>query len=181
MHKSNLIITIPNPALHQKSQRVKSVDADIKHLISTMEAATLDWDREHETGAALAAVQIADLRRVIIIRDDFEDRAQSSFTAYLNPEIVKTEGVLEEDLEGCLSVPGIYAKVPRWTKIKVKAMDLSGREIRLTATGFLARVFQHEIDHTEGFLIIDRVKDTANLFQMDPVTGHLSPLQKASA
>ncbi len=71
--------------------------------------------------------------------------------------------MIEEDYEGCLSVKDIYGKVPRHTKVRVKALDLNNKLIRLKAEGFLARVFQHEIDHLDGILFIDKAKDIKDI------------------
>ena len=158
----NDIITLPHDSLRTRSARVPVVTDEILTLIKDMESATLDWEasREHEVGVALAAVQIDRMHRVVVIRDDFNDKNNSNFQVYINPEIVKYEGEIEEDFEGCLSVKNVYGKVPRYTKIRVKAMGLEGQEIRLRAEGFLARVFQHEIDHTVGKLFVDHIQDS---------------------
>ena len=165
---ANDIITIPNPLLRQRSQRVGHIDDEIRALAREMIVATLDWEstREHEFGAALAAVQVARAYRLIIIRDDFEDKANQSFSVFINPEIVKAEGELTEELEGCLSVKDIYGSVARHAKVKIKALNLDGQPVRVTATGFLARVFQHEIDHTNGMVFVDRVDNPRKLFQL---------------
>ncbi len=171
------IITIPNPKLRERSKRVGHIDYEIQQLAQDMITATLDWeaDREHEFGAALAAVQIAQLYRVVVIRNDFDNKADKSFSVFINPEIVKTEGVPTEELEGCLSVKDIYGSVPRYPKIKIKALDLQGRQVRVTATDFLARVFQHEIDHTNGVVFVDRVEDPHKLFRLG-ANGKFTPL-----
>lgn len=171
------IITIPNPVLRQRSQRIGHIDESTQQLAADMIAATLDWEasRQHEFGAALAAVQIAKPYRVVVIRNSFEDKADKSFGVFINPEIVKYEGEPVEELEGCLSVKEIYGSVARYPKVKVKALNLDGQPIRVTATDFLARVFQHEIDHTNGIVFVDRVDDPRNLYRLDP-SGHFSPL-----
>lgn len=173
------IITIPNPLLRQRSKRIGHVDADIRALAESMISATLDWEasREHEFGAALAAVQIAQTYRIVIIRDDFDDKTNKSFSIFINPEIVKAEGEPTEELEGCLSVTDIYGSVARYPKVKVKALNLDGQSIRVTATGFLARVFQHEIDHTNGIVFVDRVENPRKLFRLgsDGKFAALSP------
>jgi len=160
------IITLPNSHLRQKSKRVGIVTEQIKEIVQEMKDATMDWDksRDHEVGVALAAVQIDRLYKIVIVRDDYEDKNNNSFTVFINPEITKREGEVVEDFEGCLSVKNIYGKVPRHTKVKVKALDLEGREFRVTATDFLARIFQHEIDHTNGIVFIDHIKDKPNAF-----------------
>jgi peptide deformylase len=135
-----------------------------------MTDATIDWDesREHEVGVALAAVQVDRLYKIVIVRDNYDDKDNHDFTVFINPEITKKEGEVVEDFEGCLSVTNIYGKVPRYTKVKVKALDLEGRTFRVTAVDFLARIFQHEIDHTNGIVFIDHIKDRPEaFFQLD--------------
>lgn len=170
------IITIPNPLLRQRSQRIGHIDQDTQDLAQDMITATLDWEasREHEIGAALAAVQIAKPYRVVVIRNDFDNRDDKSFSVFINPEIVKAECEIVEDLEGCLSVADIYGSVPRHFKVKVKALSLDGQPVRITATGFLARVFQHEIDHTNGIVFVDRIQDPHKLYRLQ-VDGKFVP------
>lgn len=163
------IISIPDPRLKQKSLRVGHIDAAIEKIARHMIAATLDWEetREHEFGAALAAVQLGKLDRIVVVRNDFENKQEKSFGVFINPEIVKVEGIPEDAMEGCLSIPDIYGAVPRYPKVKVRALNLLGQPIRLTATGFLARVLQHEIDHIEGKLFTDRVRSASKLFKLE--------------
>ena len=172
------IITLPDPRLRQRSKKVGHVDADIRRLAEDMMAATLDWEasREHEHGVALAAVQVGQLWRLIVVRHDFEDKENRQFGVFINPEIVKYEGEPEEDLEGCLSVKDVYGSVARYPRVKVKALNLEGRPVRLTVEGFLARVFQHEIDHTNGLVFVDRVEDAAKLYTLEP-DGSFTPLK----
>lgn len=172
------IITLPNPHLRQRSKKVGVIDESIKSLINEMEAATLDWEdsREHEVGVALAAVQIDRLYRVVVIRNNFDDKKDKSFITLINPEITKYEGEIEEDFEGCLSILNTYGKVPRYTKVKVKALNKEGGQIRVTAEGFLARVLQHEIDHTNGVVFVDHIKDKENAFYYLSDDGKLEKL-----
>lgn len=160
------IIALPNPHLRQKSKRVGLITDEIRQVVDDMKSATIDWDqsREHEVGVALAAVQIDRLYRIVIVRDDYNDKENQNFTVFINPEITKHEGKVDADFEGCLSVPNVYGKVPRHTKVRVKALNLDGREFRVTAEGFLARIFQHEIDHTHGIVFIDHIKDDPAAF-----------------
>lgn len=176
--KKEDIITLPNTHLRQKSKKVHIVTDDTKQLVDSMISAALDWEdsRPHEISAALAAVQIDKLDRVVIIRSDFDDKKSRDFTALINPEIVKFEGELVADYEGCLSVSKIYGKVPRYTKVRVKAMGLDGNDIRFKAEGFLARVIQHEIDHTNGLVFIDHIKDDTSAFYTLDDEGELQPL-----
>lgn len=172
------IITLPNNHLRQRSKKVGVITSEIEKLITNMEAATLDWEdsRAHEVGVALAAVQIDSLLRVVVVRNNFDDKNDRTFQVFINPEITKYEGEQLEDYEGCLSVKDIYGRVKRYEKIRIKALDATGQPIRLTADGFLARVFQHEIDHTNGIVFIDHIKeDPSAFFRLDD-EGHLEPL-----
>lgn len=177
MKKEN-IITLPNPHLRVKSTKVHVITDDTIKLIDDMTTASIDWEdsRPHEISAALAAVQVDNLERVVIVRSDFDDKSVREFTALINPEIVKYEGELITDYEGCLSVGGVYGKVPRYSKIRVKALNVEGDEVRFKADGFLARVIQHEVDHTNGILFIDHIKDQTEAFYTLDEKGELQPL-----
>jgi peptide deformylase len=172
------IISLPNPHLRQKSQRVGVITEEIKQLVEDMKSATIDWDqsREHEVGVALAAIQIDRLYKVVIVRNNHSDKNDHTFTVFINPEIIKREGEIKADYEGCLSVPNVYGNVPRHTKVKVKAKDLNGKEFRVTAEDFLARIFQHEIDHTNGVVFIDHIKDDPEAFFQLNDEGKLEPI-----
>lgn len=176
--KKEDIITLPNPHLREKSAKIRELDERLLKLIDDMTAAALDWEdsRPHEISAALAAVQVDALERLIIVRSDFEDKESNEFTTLINPEIVKYEGKLVEDYEGCLSVKDVYGKVPRYSKIRVKAVNTEGQEVRFKAEGFLARVLQHEIDHTNGIVFIDHIKDQTDAFYTLDAKGELEPL-----
>jgi len=174
----NNLITLPNPHLRQRSKKIGLVSDDIKKLIAEMEAATLDWEasREHEVGVALAAVQIDQLYRIVVVRNNFDDKADKGFKVLINPEITKYEGELEDDYEGCLSVRNVYGKVPRYSRVRMKALDENGHEFRVTAEGFLARVLQHEIDHTNGIVFVDHIKDDTDAFYVLTDEGKLEKL-----
>ncbi|HSX00674.1 MAG TPA: peptide deformylase [Candidatus Saccharimonas sp.] len=176
------LITIPNPVLRERSRRIGHVDDSIRHLAEQMIAVVLDWEagREHEFGAALAAVQVGHTLRLVVIRNNFDDKADRSFSVFINPEVVKAEGEPVEELEGCLSVKDIYGSVQRFPKVKIKALNLDGQPVRVTATGFLARVFQHEIDHTNGVVFVDRVTDPHKLYHLE-TNGHFTPVAGADA
>jgi len=177
MKKEDIII-LPNPHLREKSLKVHVITDQTIKLIDDMTNASLDWEdsRPHEISAALAAVQIDALERVVIVRSNFDDKAAREFTALLNPEIVKYEGEVIADYEGCLSVNKIYGMVPRHSKIRVKALDLEGNEVRFKADGFLARVIQHEVDHINGIVFIDHIRDETNAFYTLDDKGELQPL-----
>lgn len=172
------IIALPHDSLRQRSKKIPIVTEEVKQVIAGMEAATMDWEasREHEVGVALAAVQVNTLLRIVVIRRDFNNKQNREFSVFINPEITKYEGVIEEDYEGCLSVRDIYGKVPRHTKVRVRALDADGKPMRVTAEGFLARVFQHEIDHTNGVLFIDHIKERPEAFYKLLADGKLEAL-----
>ena len=172
------IIALPNAHLRQKSQRVGVVTDEILKIVADMEAATISWDtsRDHEVGVALAAVQIDKLYKIVVVRNNYDDKTDHTFTTFINPEITKFEGKIEADYEGCLSVPNVYGKVPRHSKVKVKALDVQGQEFRVTADGFLARIFQHEIDHTNGLVFIDHIRDNHEAFFKLDDKGELKKL-----
>ncbi|MEO8691859.1 MAG: peptide deformylase [Candidatus Saccharimonas sp.] len=176
--KKESIITLPNPNLRKRSAKVHVITDETRALIKDMVDASLDWEdsRPHEISAALAAVQINRLDRVIIVRSDFEDKAEREFTPLINPEIVKYEGEKIEDYEGCLSVDGLYGKVTRASKIRIKALNIDGQEVRLKADGFLARVLQHEIDHCNGQMFVDHIIDKRDGFYKLDDSGELEPL-----
>lgn len=175
------IITLPNKHLRQRSKRIGVIDETIKKLVKDMESATLDWEdsREHEVGVALAAIQIDKLYRVVVVRNNFDDKNDRSFITLINPEITKFEGEVEEDFEGCLSILDTYGRVPRHTKVTVKAQDIKGRTIKITAEGFLARVMQHEIDHTNGIVFVDHIKENPDAFYRLDKDGKLQALDYA--
>jgi len=172
------VITLPNPHLRDKSRKVGLVSPEIRQIIEDMKSATISWDqsREHEVGVALAAVQIDRLYKIVIIRNNYNNKEDLAFTTFINPVITKHEGDIVEDFEGCLSVKNLYGKVPRHSKVRVKALNVHGREFRVTAEGFLARIFQHEIDHTEGILFVDHIKEKTDAFFRLDADGNLVPI-----
>ncbi|HSX43028.1 MAG TPA: peptide deformylase [Candidatus Saccharimonadales bacterium] len=174
----NILITLPNQHLRAASKKVGYIDEHIKELVEHMEDITLEWEatREHEVGVALAAIQIDVPLRVVVVRNDFDNKADRTFRAFINPVITKYEGEMTEDFEGCLSVKDVYGKVPRYGKVRIKAQDLTGKEIRFSAEGFLARVFQHEIDHTNGKVFLDHIKDAPQAFYTLSDDGNLQQL-----
>lgn len=171
------IVTIPNKILRSKSKRIGYVDDSIRQLAADMVETTLDWDHDSEFGAALAAVQVAEPIRLTVVRNELENSGGQDFTTLINPEVVKRSDETVKDIEGCLSVPGIYGNVTRALKVKVKALDENGQPIRLTAEGFAARVLQHEIDHMNGIIFLDHIEDKKDLLQIDE-HGKLQPLEK---
>lgn len=146
------IITTENPILRQKAKKVHRFDPSLQKLVNDM------FETMHEArGVGLAGPQIAQSIRVFVA--EYEEHKVAVF----NPEIVKAEGE-ERGTEGCLSIPG-YAgdNIRRATKILVKGQDARGKQIRVPAEGWFARILQHEIDHLDGILFIDRLDSPDDL------------------
>ena len=172
------IITTPDPRLREKSAKVGQITPEILKIIDDMRRLSLDWEKDHpyELSAAMAAPQMGINKRIIIVRDDMSDKKNATFTALINPEVIKTEGKSKVDYEGCLSVPFIYGKVPRAPKVKIKAKLEDGTEVRIKATDELARTLLHEIDHLDGVLFIDHIKDQKDAFFEMNDKGDLIPI-----
>ena len=172
------IITTPDGRLREKSEKVRTIDDEVLGVISDMRKLSLDWEKEHpfELSAAMAAPQMGVLKRIIIIRDDMENKENATFTALINPEVIRAEGKMVRDFEGCLSVPSIYGKVPRAFKVRVKAKLEDGSEVRIKATGDLARTLLHEIDHLNGILFIDHIRNDKDAFYKMNDKGDLEPV-----
>jgi peptide deformylase len=142
------IRTLGDPILRSKASPVTIFDGDLAQLAEDM----------HDTmraapGVGLAATQVGRLLRMFVY-DSGEEGERGTF---VNPEIVWTSDETEEAEEGCLSLPGTYYPVTRATAVKVRGQDVSGAHLEKDAEGFLARIFQHEIDHLDGILFIDRL------------------------
>ena len=176
------IITTPDPRLRQKSTKVHQISDETHQIIADMVKLSLDWEAHHpyELSAAMAAPQMGVNQRIIIIRDDLNDKAKNSFTALINPEVIKTEGKTVTEPEGCLSVPEIYGLVGRPRKVKVKALLEDGHEVRIKAEDYLARTLLHEIDHLNGILFIDHIRNDEHAFQRLNDQGDLVPVDYES-
>ncbi len=173
-HKN--IITLPNDHLRQRSRRITQINADTRQIISDMIAATLDWEahRPNEVAVALAAVQIDKPVRIVIIRADFDNKENKNFQVLINPEITKYEGEIITDYEGCLSVKDVYGKVPRYSKVRGRAIDINGNRIKIKSTDpFLSRVLQHEVDHTNGICFVDHIAHNQDAFSVLTKSGDL--------
>lgn len=172
------IITTPDPRLREKSEKVREIDDEVREVIAEMRRLSIEWENEHpyEMSAAMAAPQMGVNKRIIIIRDDTADKKNATFTALVNPEVIRAEGRTVRDYEGCLSVPKIYGMVPRPSKVRVKAKLEDGTEVRIKATGELARTLLHEIDHLDGILFIDHIRDEADAFYEMNDEGDLVPV-----
>ena len=139
--------------LYRKTVRIRKVDRRIRRLLNDM----VETMREFG-GVGLAAPQVGRNLSALVVEyadTDEDPDAVPELYKVLNPQIVRTRGEVE-GREGCLSVPGLLADVDRAERITVKGMDADGKAIRIKADGWLARIFQHEIDHLDGILMLDR-------------------------
>lgn len=151
---------IPDPVLRQKAKRVTSIDDSIQHLVDDM----IETMRA-VPGAGLAATQVGVLLRVAVIEIPGED-----VITLINPEIIERQG--ERIItEGCLSVPGYQGELKRSVCVKVKAKDRHGRTFRVKGEELLAQALEHEIDHLDGVLYVDRLESPEKLWRLMPETG----------
>jgi peptide deformylase len=158
------MVQADNPLLRKKSKKVKRFGRALQNLIDDM------VETMHAVhGLGLAAPQIGVSQQVIVIQlpEDEEDPQSGKLYVLCNPEIVKTAGE-EESEEGCLSVPGFVGDVRRAAVVTVKGLDRHGKKIRIKAEGLLARAFQHEVDHINGVLYIERVDSPEKIRHIVP-------------
>jgi peptide deformylase len=151
------IRTAPDPILRQRAKRIKIVDKKTRQIIGDM------FDTLHAAhGAGLAAPQVGLSLRVIVIgvpeNEDF---------CLINPEVVRRKGERVVD-EGCLSIPGYTGQVKRSETVTVKGLDLSGKEVRIKGTEILGQALEHEIDHLNGVLYIDRIENMDTFHKLTP-------------
>jgi peptide deformylase len=144
------ILKYPHPILKKRCEEVDRIDGEVKKLIQDMTETMYQAN-----GIGLAACQVGVSRRVIVVDVSPLDPEKECF-ALINPEIVLEEGEIEHE-EGCLSVPDCSEKIKRREKVLVRGLSLEGKMIEIPADGILAIALQHEIDHLNGVLILDRI------------------------
>lgn len=170
------IVTLPHEILRKKARKVKSFDSELQSLIDdmveTMRAAP---------GVGLAAPQVDVPLRVIVVEfTEPEDDPQSDDTpptppklyTVVNPEITRFSAEEEQGTEGCLSIPGIAGDVERPQTITLKGLNRRGQPLKVKASGWLARIFQHEVDHLNGILFVDRAE---KVWQIEGETTQIAP------
>ena len=154
------IVTIPEPVLYRKARAIKKFDDDLQTLIDDM----IDTMRD-APGVGLAAPQVGISDRVIVIEyaDQPEEvdgeepkEVKPKLYVMINPEIVKTSEETVMGIEGCLSIPGLVGEVERFEQIQVKGLNRRGQPMKVKAKGWLARIFQHEVDHINGVVFTQR-------------------------
>ena len=153
------IVTVPAPVLRRKARTVINFDKNLQTLIDDMIETMRD-----APGVGLAAPQVGVLERVIVVeyaeQEEAEEGEESQemdpkLYVLVNPEIVKSSPDTEIGVEGCLSIPTLVGEVERKYEVRIKAQNRRGQPVKLKAEGWLARIFQHEIDHLNGVLFTD--------------------------
>ena len=150
------ILSFEHPVLREKAKKVTRIDASIQRLLDDLTETMLD-----APGAGLAANQIGVALRVCVVKGD-----DKQIWGLVNPEVVKKEGA-QLGYEGCLSYPGWVGEVARYETVVVKGRNRRGKEVRIKSTGFTARAFQHELDHLDGVLFIDRLTNLDTLRRVE--------------
>jgi len=173
------IVLYDDPLLRKKSRRVRHVSPDLQALVDDM------VETMHAgNGIGLAAIQVGVPERVIVVQlpEDEENPGGGELYAVVNPKLARKSREIEDGIEGCLSIPGLIGEVPRHYAVTVKGLDSRGRTVRIKAKEFLARVFQHEIDHCDGILFIDHIEDAEKIWSVPEGEEEAAEAgQKASA
>ena len=163
------------PLLGEVAAPVRRFDAELTELVSDMNDTMRALD-----GAGLAAPQIGVSVRVVVFEVSANPRyphvAPIPYTVLVNPELTALAQEQEEGWEGCLSVPGMRGLVPRFTHLRYRGLDLHGEPIERIVTGFHARVVQHEVDHLDGILYPQRIRDLRQFGFEEALTGRMSPM-----
>ncbi len=150
------IALLPDPVLRRKAKKITTFDKDLQTFIDNMIETLRD-----APGVGLAAPQVSVSSRLVVVEYGEEDEegnqvAPKKLYVVVNPEIVQASEEMEMGIEGCLSIPGFVGEVERSKKIVVKGLNRFGKPVKITAENWLARIFQHEIDHLEGIVFPDR-------------------------
>lgn len=179
------VLRMGHPILRQKARdlteteiRSKEIAKLVRDMIDTM---------HDESGIGLAAPQIGVSLRIAIIELDgvaerypeYEGDLKDGLGVYFNPRVTPIESETQSFWEGCLSVPGLRGLVPRPRKVKIDYLDEKAKPKSITVEGFLATVFQHELDHLDGVLYVDRITDTRNLAYIEEYQQFLAPKSDA--
>ncbi|HJW89060.1 MAG TPA: peptide deformylase [Anaerolineales bacterium] len=162
------IITLPHPTLRRKARKVTDFGAEVQTLIDDM----LETMRE-APGVGLAAPQVNSQLRVIVVEfgDEEDPEVPEKLYVVINPEINRFSKDVVTGTEGCLSIPGVLGDVERPQVVTVKGLNRQGKPFKIKAEGWLARIFQHEIDHLDGILFVDRAE---NVWMSDEKTTQIA-------
>ena len=172
------IRVLGDPVLRTRAHKVTRFDETLATLVEDMVETMRDSD-----GVGLAAPQVGVTERVIVVEIPQEEDEPGSGQLYVvvNPEIARSSRELVDGLEGCLSIPGYVGEVARHESVTVKGQDFEGRKIRIKAQGFLARAFQHEIDHLSGILFIDKLLSPERIWRVDEGQEEQAEVQGTTA
>jgi peptide deformylase len=169
------VLRMGEPLLRQVAAPVTRFDAELAALLTDM-----DDTMRYLSGAGLAAPQIGVGLRVVIfeLKDNprYPHLTPVPYTMLVNPELTPLDTEQDEGWEGCLSVPGMRGLVPRYRRLRYRGFDAAGAPIDRTVEGFHARVVQHEVDHLDGILYPQRVRDLRNFGFEDALTGQMTPM-----
>ena len=147
------IVYIPDPVLRRKAHKITKIDKELQTLIDDM----IETMRE-APGVGLAAPQVGVSQRLIVVEygSDEDENVPKKLFVLINPEITETSEDVEQGVEACLSIPRMMGEVDRHLAITVRGVNRHGKPVKIKLRGWLARIFQHEIDHLEGVLFTDR-------------------------
>jgi len=146
------IVTLPDPVLRRKAHKLATFDQDLKVLIANM----IDTMRE-APGVGLAAPQVGISSRLIVVEyGDEENGEEKKLYVVINPELTFPTEENALGVEGCLSVPGLVGEVERSSDVVVRGLNRHGKPVKIKASGWLARIFQHEVDHLDGIVFTDK-------------------------
>ena len=171
------IITVGDPRLRERSRPVRAITPEIRQLAEDMVETMHEAD-----GIGLAGSQIGELTRIIVIElpEDEDVWGSGRLFVVINPEIARESREVETGIEGCLSVPGYIGEVERATEVLVRGVDITGKRFRLRPRDYLARVFQHEIDHLNGVLYIDKLTEPDKIWEVKPGTEEMAEAEMQS-
>lgn len=163
------IVTLPKPVLRQKARKVSDFGPELQQLIDDM----VETMRE-APGVGLAAPQVGVSKRLIVVEfgDEEDEEAPSTLYVVANPEIVRYSSETVEGVEGCLSIPRLVGSVERPEEITVRGLNRQGKPVKIKASGWLARIFQHEVDHLDGILFVDRAE---KIWKVEEYTEQVVP------
>lgn len=145
------IVYVPDPVLRKKAHKITTFDKDLNVLIDDMVETLRD-----APGVGLAAPQIGISEQLIVVEYAENEEQKPKLYIVINPEIIKPSEEKEIGVEACLSIPGVAGEVERNYSLTIKGLNRLGKPTKIKASGWLARIFQHEIDHLEGVLFTDR-------------------------
>lgn len=169
------VLRMGEPLLREVAAPVRRFGAELAALVADM-----DDTMRHLSGAGIAAPQIGVSARVVIfeLKDNprYPHIAPVPYTVLVNPQLTPLGEEENEGWEGCLSVPGLRGLVPRFTRLRYQGLGLDAEPIDRTVEGFHARVVQHEVDHLDGILFPQRVRDLRNFGFEDVLAGHMTPM-----